>query len=331
MLDFCRENPDGKETAGKKRGANLNLNRYVNRIYAQMSSARVEDDVMWDQELFVNKMQGLRGWSQEYAQSMFQQLENNPSVFKDQEGLGGTVRVAVPPNWTGEDRRQRKREVGESRMVERSAKTSKIADADVGKVVDELDHGFRFRDNASLNAASSSWTAPTSAASITNMDSEGGATAVQLVTNVAKKVGPGTEAAESSSPAAGEASSPSQAQTAPGKPDSEKRVAKFDIERLKTSRTMDALMRDHAKKLEEHLKRAWAAVLASEASADEDLLSLIKERALIAIHWLGALPVVVLAPNADASTLVMTKLPYDEEDSCYLGRVQTLGFLASRV
>ena len=55
VLDFCIDNPDGKETSGKKRGGQLNLNKYVNRVYASLSQGRLEDDCLWDEEIFVNK------------------------------------------------------------------------------------------------------------------------------------------------------------------------------------------------------------------------------------------------------------------------------------
>ena len=312
VLDFCIDNPDGKEASGKKRGGQLNLNKYVNRVYASLSQGRLEDDCLWDEEIFVNKFRSLRGWSQEHSRTKFLQLLHDPTVYKDEGGLGGTPRVAVPPSWTGEERNRRKREVGEQRALERTAKSSRISDQDCGQIVAELDSGFQFRDVSCLKSSASSWTAPLPAAAITNMDGQGAASAVQIVSSVAKKVG-GKLSEGKGDGASGDAKEGSGAtppQTSPTKSDADKRAAKFDIERLKTCRVLDALMKDHEKKIEEALKKAWAAALASEASADDDLLQLLKERAGIAIHWLGSLPV-----GADASSLKMQRLEYDVEDT----------------
>ena len=321
VLDFCRENPDCKESAGKKRGANFNLNKYVNRVYAAMSQAKLEDDCLWDEEIFVNKFKALRGWSQDHSRKMFQQLVNDPKVYKDQEGFGGATRVAVPPSWTGEEKQRKKREVGEERVVERTTKTARITGQDYSKAVEELDTGFQFRDTSGVNAPSSSWTSPLPSAAITNMDTDGGVTAVQIVANLAKKVvadgkGSGYGNESVSHPAATAAGqdaavpnvSPSKSET------QNKKVGSFDIERLKVSRTLEATIQEHEKKMVDNLKKAWAAVCSSEASADEDLLHLIKERALIAIHWLGAVPVGLPARGADALALDMQSLEYDEED-----------------
>ena len=319
VINFVRENPDCKDNPGKKRGGPLNLNRYVNRTYANMSAARMEDDCLWDQELFINRFKQLRGWSQEYSQKMFQSLLNDPAVYRDNLGINGSERVAVPSSWTGEDKQRRKRELGEERVLERSAKTTRIADQDIGKVVSELDAGgFHFMDTSSLRSSSSSWTAPLPSSAITNMDTDGAATAVQIVGQVARKLSAGTErGSETTEQREVPASAETAAESSPKPEEKSGAAGKFDIQRLKTSRQLEATLATTERKLEDSLRSAWLAVLGSEASADEDLLSLLKERALIAVHCVGSLPVGFQPEGSEVSSVKLMRLEYDEEDSPY--------------
>ena len=167
VIDFIRENPECKD-GGKKRG-NVNLARYVDQVYAKQSTARMEDECLWDEELFVNKFKVLRGWSQQYAQMKFKELEADPNVFKDKMGMGGGTRVSVPATWTGEDRQRKNREIGQQKMLERSAKNAKLNDSDCMKVEEEMaSGGFKMMDVSSLNRVPASWSAPLPASSITN-------------------------------------------------------------------------------------------------------------------------------------------------------------------
>ena len=75
---------------GKKRGT-VNLSKYIDQVYAKMSTARLEDDLLWCEELFVNKFKSLRGWSQAHAVAKFKELKASPKSIQTK------VAWVVPP------------------------------------------------------------------------------------------------------------------------------------------------------------------------------------------------------------------------------------------
>ena len=333
VIDFVRENPEGKD--GKKRGT-VSLAKYMDQVFARYYMGRIEDDCLWDEELFVNKFKVMRGWSQAYGQQRFKELENDPNVYKDKLGMGGSTRVAVPASWTGEDKQRRGRELGQAKVLERSAKNAKLSDADCAKVEEEISSGgFKTLDVSSLQASASSWAAPLPASSITNLQGDGESVkAVNLVAAAAQKQVEGggeaspqkqqqlsTKATETST---GRTAEQENQSPAPKKED-------LDLKRLKQSRSSDVIVRDHVKKLQEALRKGWQAHQLGDTE-DDDLRNLLAERAQIIMHCLGMEPqpsaqkpteAVQADPAANggsggaagADTAITLKpIEYDEED-----------------
>ena len=315
VIDWVVENPEGKE--GKKRG-NVCLAKYVDRSFARLSTSRLDDDMLWDQEIFVNKFRALRGWSQGYAQTKFKELESDPNVYKDSNGMGGSVRVAVPPSWTGEERQRRGREIGQERQLEKSSKKA-LSDADSKKVEEEIaGGGFRLMDVSALQSSCQSWVAPLPASAITNLeDSSESRTALKLVEAAAMDA------------AAGQSSSPQRAAEKDEKPstptkaeDNEKDKQEgssqkdLDLKRLKLSRTADSSAKDALKKLEEAVRKGYQTVLSSDVE-DEDLQLLLRERAQICMHVLGSAP--APTPTEEAASgeqlCALKMIEYDVEDA----------------
>ena len=294
VIDFVRENPEGKDV-GKKRGSVM-LARYTDKVYANMSTGRVEDDFLWDEELFVNKFKALRGWSQSYAQQKFRELKQDPNVYKDDGGFQGAMRVAVPPSWTGSDKRRKTRELGQEKCLERSLKSGKFSAADSEKILDELDAGagFKMLNTTSLLNPSHAWNSPMPWSALTNMEGASGqAGAVFLVQSAAKQgtptkgKGPGGEESDEGGPLSSPAKTDPAAK-AKSEKEKEKDSGKFDLLRLKTTRTAETAVRDAFKKMEEVLKKSWQAYESSDNVMDEDLRSLMSERAQILMHCMGS-------------------------------------------
>jgi hypothetical protein len=170
ILDFTREFPEGKET-GKARGHNI-ISRYVSSIRLSNVSADIDEDYMWDEEIFTNKFKALRGWSASYSKERFLELKHDKAVVQDMLGMGGAVRVAVPPSWTGETKRQTKREQAEDHTFERSSKSSKMSGEEAQKYIDEMGSGFEKSDPNALH--NKTWNTSLPANALTNVHGEDG-------------------------------------------------------------------------------------------------------------------------------------------------------------
>ena len=323
VVDFVKENPEGKDV-GKKRGT-VALSQYLDKMYSKMSLGRVEDDCLWDEELFINKFKQLRGWSHAYAKQKFQELKADPNTYKDDLGFGGACRVSVPSSWTGEDRQRKARDFGQEKALERGHKAVKMNDGDEVKIRSEIESaaGFTHIDPSALAAPSTTWNVPLPASAKTNLG--GSSTETGAVALVAAAAGASpAEATPQSSPTKTTAE---EIEESPHKQETKKTAAgQFDINRLRVARTATAAVTEHQKKLYDCLRKGWLAMEASDQALDDDLRKLLSERAQIVMHCAGVAigqDVQPLAQGADpGSNLDLLPINYDIED-CAFSAVST--------
>ena len=157
------------------------------------------------------------------------------------------------------------------------------------KVEEEMaSGGFKMMDFSSLNRVPASWSAPLPASSITNLQGDGeAANAVNLVAAAAQKQAESAEASPKKQLSAkgGETTSSDKDM----KEESPAKKEDLDLKRLKQSRSSDATVRDHLKKLQEALRKGWQAYEMSDAG-DDDLRKLLTERAQIIMHCIAMEP-----------------------------------------
>ena len=319
VVEFVKENPEGRDV-GKRRGV-IALSQYLDKMYSKMSVGKLEDECLWDEELFINKFKHLRGWSHAYAQQKFRELKADPSVFKDDLGMGGACRVAVPASWTGEEKQRKEREFGQEKALERGQQSAKMNEADEAKVRLEIESaaGFIHIDPTALAAPATTWNLPLPASAKTNLGGSSAATdtgAVAMV-NAAAGASPKDATTPLASPAKSEDVAVAVAEESPQKPDL-KKAGQFDINRLRVARTATAAVTEHQKKLHDCLRKGWCAMEASDQALDEDLRKLLSERAQIVMHCAGVAidkDAEPLAPGAEAgSNLKLLPITYDQED-----------------
>lgn len=320
ILDFTREFPEGKDV-GKARGQNI-ISRYVNSIRLSNVKAEIDEDSMWDEEIFTNKFKALRGWSAAYSQQMFLELKNDKTIVQDMGGMGGTVRVAVPPSWTGESKRQSKREQSEDHTFERASKSSKMSAEEQQKYIDEMGSGFEKIDPNALH--DKAWNTSLPANALTNVHGDDGSlsSVVDLVHSKAntlkRKNNPGSADDDTAEPSIVKAKVDSVA-GAPSLP--APKVPKGGdgilLKRLQVKKKFDASIKDLRGKLEGSLKQAWVLMHTSDETEDEDLRKILTDRAQMAIHFIGTTPVDNRAEEGDEVTtmeqVILQPLLYDRE------------------
>jgi hypothetical protein len=125
---FLEQNPDGQLTKGKPRGKGFRLASVVHSTGFRIEKANVQDDRMWDLELFTNKMKSSRGWSAERAKTEFDILRASPNLESDMGGpRWSRERVQVPAHLLGKVSKVTKEMAFEERRLDQSTKPTALS------------------------------------------------------------------------------------------------------------------------------------------------------------------------------------------------------------
>lgn len=118
------------------------LTRYRHLIGTRHSTDDTAQRRKWDEELFTKQMCNLRGWTKEKAYQHWRKFEQDPSIKRDFGGVGGALRLAIPPNYTGDDFEEDRKGRFEERSVEQATKQAKVDAETTQKWIADTHAGF---------------------------------------------------------------------------------------------------------------------------------------------------------------------------------------------
>lgn len=157
ILQFERNNPSlsmsGSKTTSKKTA--LDLTTFTHERGNFQEKADIDDEYMWDEELFVMQMKLLRGWSQPHASSQWTDMHSIPGAVNDNGGPKNTPRTLVPANLIGASFQRKSQGEYEKRAVSHATKPQKnLGQEAVDSMQAQTNQGFGYLGS---NGSSSAW------------------------------------------------------------------------------------------------------------------------------------------------------------------------------
>ncbi len=285
ILDYDTSNSDSKEDKKGIKRNYVELAQYAHTTGAFQSHEDQSRDPMWELEIFTNQMKLMRGWSADYATTVYQGLEAKPGIMTDNGGYKGAKRIAIPSNLVGEDSSVRARGVFEEKSLQHKSKDKKgMGEEEEARVRSELQTGFGFLSPPSMSDIGFHTPLKTHALTHTGTSASSSCFASMLSTaaegvlpDKATKLGTDGQPSASAGP---------ELPAGTGEPE-KAAAADLGVARPKTARTLKDECATEVKKL-----RAIALACKREANMadsvlDSDIMAVMQQRLDIATHCLG--------------------------------------------
>ena len=151
VIDFCRENPSGKERRVVRKFS-VSLSKYLHAEGFRQQTMDESGSWKVDFELFITHMKTARNWTPSRAQEFWDQQKNDLGVQRDEAGPPWSkLRLHMPSLLLGGDRSWTQAGSFEEKALSRESKPMKLGEDDIARIRAETGVGFK----RSLPSASS--------------------------------------------------------------------------------------------------------------------------------------------------------------------------------
>lgn len=288
VLDFADKCPPAAASGRTARRGALDLTTFIHTKGSFQERSSISDDAMLEEDIFVNHMRTLRGWSQSHAAGVWFSFHSAPNADNDNGGWNNAPRTRIPSNLLGNDKARRSSGEMEQRVLQHSLKQTKNMSQDlIGDLMQATSCGF------------SHLTGSQEGASFHTMPSGGAGTRVgdspvddvfSLLASAVSELRGQPNSVDSVPAGGGQA----QATVAP-RPSEESATkpspSKCDpVIKNKAVRTAIAELAVEDKRLVQVLKVAWLAKLQADPELDKDNLEVLEPRLYVGIHCHGSTP-----------------------------------------
>ena len=258
---------------------------------------------LWDEELFLNQMRQLRGWSVAQATMKWKAMLSDDSVDKDHGGPDGSLRQRVPSNLVGNDLCRTAKGEEERRTLKTSQRAHKATPEEQEAIRADLLRGFA----STLTGAGSDFHSAVGPNSVTATFSTNKDASEKLLLESAgldsppakgpSSVSAGGGGGSSTGPSAGSTREKADKDTLkrelpdapPGPPQPSVLPARdVALERNKISSMLASLVENERTRLLASLKLGAVAMHLADLKEDADDLVVVKQRHAVAMAVMGA-------------------------------------------
>jgi hypothetical protein len=285
VITFCSNHPEGVEKR-KKRLFSLALTQFLHNQEVHQSHEQVSGEGKLDYEIFMNQMKTLRGMPADRANTLWEELKNDPSVDRDEKGPAWSrLRLHVPGNLLGTDREEHRKGVTERKVLSQQSKPGALGDAEIEALQTEMKKGFKrpFSGNDAI-ASMHSTLAPGSMTIAGGEDAQKKSTTSSVLMDAVQE-----SMSSATAPAPAAVSGGGGAPVAGALVRMSASPQDIRLDRDKTRRTLTNDLEKSLNKMKTTIKDA--VVLMGQASVnptdDHELVSVLDERIVIGTMWLA--------------------------------------------